>query len=154
MPPVAIEEPVGQEVERRAEMRAGIDVSIKRVVLAHHEHGAKLGADAEAETARAARRHLVDAAEALRRHGVTPPILHRSRHSSGPTGDTERRPCFTKGSAPSFGSALMAASVTGVFTGERGAKSTMTNFPVLSPGSGYASLVISTMPTIAGPSPE
>ena len=59
-----------------------------------------------------------------------------TRHSAALTGETESRPCRTSASSLSLGSALIAASVTGVFTGISAFTSTMTKRPVLSLGSG------------------
>ena len=95
-----------------------------------------------------------DAAETAPAHGLTPAILLMARHSSAETGDTDKRPCRTNVMSARLFSALIAARVTGVFTGISAFTSTMTKRPSLSLGSGWASLTISAMPTIAGPSPE
>src|SRR5579872_5562430 len=65
-----------------------------------------------------------------------PPILQTYFHSSAVTGCTERREYFTSAIAESFLSALIAAIVTGVFSGLSALMSTQTNLPVLSVGSG------------------
>ena len=65
-----------------------------------------------------------------------PPISQAIFHSSAVTGCTDSREYFTSAMAESFLSALIAASVTGVFKGSSALMSTQTNFPVLSVGSG------------------
>src|SRR5712691_10767322 len=83
-----------------------------------------------------------------------PPILQTIFHSSAVTGCTDSLEYFTSAMSTKRLSALMAAIVTGVFRGLSAFKSTQTNLPVLSLGSGYASLMISAMPTISLPSLE
>ncbi len=75
-------------------------------------------------------------------------------HSSAVTGCTDSLEYFTSAMSANRLSALMAAIVTGVFRGLSAFKSTQTNLPVLSLGSGYASLMISAMPTMSLPSLE
>jgi len=135
MPAVAIEEAVGQEIERRAHMRAGIFVSADDPGPAQDEHGEEIGTGAEAKSARAAFGDLVEAAE-MSAHAAMPAILQMSRHSAADTGTTESRDCRTSAKSPSRGSALMAASATAFFTGSSGLMSTMTKRPFSSPGSG------------------
>ena len=65
-----------------------------------------------------------------------PPILQTIFHSSAVTGCTDSREYFTSAIAASFLSALIAAIVTGVFSGLSALMSTQTNLPVLSVGSG------------------
>src|SRR5580693_6909446 len=50
-------------------------------------------------------------------HPFMPPILQTIFHSSAVTGCTDRRPYFTSAMPLSFGSALIAASVTGFGSG-------------------------------------
>src|SRR5580692_6396785 len=66
----------------------------------------------------------------------TPPILQTIFHSSAVTGCTERREYFTSAMSASFLSALIAAMVTGFGIGLSALRSTQTNLPVLSVGSG------------------
>src|ERR1700681_643176 len=66
----------------------------------------------------------------------TPPILQTIFHSSGVTGCTDSREYFTSAMSLKRLSALIAAIVTGVFSGLSALMSTQTNFPVLSLGSG------------------
>src|ERR1700733_14762393 len=112
----AVEEPVGQPVERRADMRAGIDIGMKRAAAADDEHGDLLGARAEAEAAALALRHLVGAAEPHQAHALIPAILVMSVHSSQEIRPPDSLPCRTSPNSLSLGSALIAASVTGVLT--------------------------------------
>ena len=65
-----------------------------------------------------------------------PPILQTIFHSSAVTGCTDSREYFTSAMSASFLSALIAAIVTGVFSGLSALMSTQTNLPVLSVGSG------------------
>src|SRR5258708_37825980 len=136
MLPSAVEEAVGQKIERRAHMRAGILIGVQRAAPAHHEDQLQIRARAEAETAAAAFGYFLGAAEPPPAHAGTPAILQMRRHSSAATGTTESRDCRTSARSPSLGSALIDASVTGVFTGCSGRTSTMTKRPCSSPGSG------------------
>jgi|SRR6185312_6104205 hypothetical protein len=65
-----------------------------------------------------------------------PPILQTIFHSSAVTGCTDNREYFTSAMSLNRLSALIAAIVTGVFNGFSAFKSTQTNLPVLSLGSG------------------
>ena len=65
-----------------------------------------------------------------------PPILQTIFHSSAVTGCTDSREYFTSAMSANFLSALIAAIVTGVFSGLSALMSTQTNLPVLSEGSG------------------
>src|SRR4051794_12905952 len=65
-----------------------------------------------------------------------PPILQTIFHSSAVTGCTESREYFTSAMSLNRLSALIAAMVTGVFSGLSALISTQTNFPLLSVGSG------------------
>src|SRR6187455_1971535 len=66
----------------------------------------------------------------------SPPILQTIFHSSAVTGCTDSREYFTSAMSASFLSALIAAIVTGVFSGLSALMSTQTNFSALSVGSG------------------
>ena len=70
------------------------------------------------------------------RRRYIPPILQTIFHSSAVTGCTDSREYFTSAMSASFLSALIAAIVTGVFSGLSALMSTQTNLPVLSVGSG------------------
>src|SRR5690242_7887266 len=115
-------------------MRAGIAVAEQLALPADDEDRFALDAAAEREAAALAFANIRFRAEKF--HPFTPPILQIVFHSSAPTGETESRPCFTSFSSLSFGSALIAASVTGSLKGITGTISTCTNLPVLSLGSG------------------
>src|SRR6202048_1545563 len=65
-----------------------------------------------------------------------PPILQTIFHSSAVTGCTDRREYLTSAISLNRLSALIAAIVTGVFSGLSALMSTQTNLPVLSVGSG------------------
>src|SRR6185437_15455837 len=144
VPSVAIEEAVGLPVERRAAMRAGIGIGEHRLAAADQEEAEASGVLAEPEPLAAAIGDVGEAAEerAGRRrlpaaaHGLTPAILHRSRHSAAPTATTERRDWRTSPSSARRGSALTCWSVTGFATGRSGFTSTMPKRPLASPGSG------------------
>src|SRR5205085_12316847 len=88
-------------------------------------------------------------------HGVTPPIWQTIFHSGAATGCTDRRDSLTSVMSLSFGSALMAASVTGVLHGVSALTVTATQgSPGGAAGSGKLSRTISTMRTPALRSPE
>src|ERR1700726_3145752 len=84
----------------------------------------------------------------------SPPILQTIFHSSAVTGCTDSREYFTIAMSFNGLSDLIAVIVTGVFKGLSAVMSTQTNFPVLSEGSGYTSLIPSAMPTMSLPSLE
>src|SRR5579883_154190 len=83
-----------------------------------------------------------------------PPMAQTCFHSAAVTGCTERRDCLTSAMSASLGSALIAASVTGVGIGATALRSTATNILLLSVGSGKCSRVTSATPTISLPAPE
>src|SRR5712664_2954816 len=107
-------------------------------------------ADRDPSPAFASRSHPLPQGERVQ----SPPILQTIFHSSAVTGCTDSREYFTSAMSTNRLSALMAAIVTSVFRGLSAFRSTQTNLPVLSLGSGYASLMISAMPTISLPSLE
>lgn len=63
---VAVEEPVGQEIQRRALVRAGILVAVKRVAFSVDENFLPVDAAAETEVARGAIGNFLDPAQAER----------------------------------------------------------------------------------------
>src|SRR5438128_10019399 len=66
---------------------------------------------------------------------ATPPILQTKAHSWAVTGCTDNREYLTSAISLSFGSALTAASVTGLGTGFTAFTSTALNAPFSSVGS-------------------
>ena len=78
----------------------------------------------------------MDCFACARNDDYNPPILQTSFHSSDVTGCTDSREYFTSAMSLSRLSALMAAIVTGVFSGLSALRSTQTNLPVLSVESG------------------
>ncbi len=121
---VSLEKAVGKRVERRAEVRAGIGVGVEGAAVLDDEERIELVAAPETKAAAAPLGNVLDAAKAARRHTSTPPILHRMRHSAAPTGTTDSRDCRTSARSASGFSALICASVTGVFTAASGFTST------------------------------
>ncbi len=76
-------------------------------------------------------------------------------HSAAVTGCTESRESLTSAISLSFGSPLMATSVTGVSNGVSARTSTAIHgSPAFAVGSGKLSRTTSQMPTISLPSPE
>src|SRR6185312_17160497 len=64
----AVEEAVGQEIERRAHVRAGVLIGVERAAAPHHQHHSQIGTRAKAEAAATALLYLVGAAEKLPAH--------------------------------------------------------------------------------------
>src|SRR5262245_23674600 len=151
VPAVAGEEPIGNGLERGADMRAGIDEGAQLPLPAHHHQ-------LDHAPVRRARRDplaagIADLVEPAEDHAAIPAILQIAFHSAAPTGLTEIREWRTTISPAKRLSALSYASVTGVFAGASGATSTSTQRPVGSVGSGRASPTISIAPTTAFSSP-
>src|SRR6266851_2403257 len=143
---VAIKEAIGKPVERRAAVRARIEVGDDGIPLADHEDPEARGVAAEPEALAAAIREVAKPAQqgangcsragAATTHAGTPAILQSSFHSASPIATTERRDWRTSPRLARRGSALICCRVTGFGTGRRGLTSTMPKRPLASPGSG------------------
>src|SRR5690606_4337491 len=114
-----------------ARPRLAHNMSTNLPPLDHVAHGRD---DGFVETARFRRDRVVREECWIKFRHFSPAILRTFFHSSAVTGCTERREFFA--STMSGSSAFTVASVTGVFTGSTAWKSTHTNAPVLSVGSG------------------
>src|SRR5215469_3197333 len=134
-PALEIEELVLDPVQRPAGMGAGIDIGRQHGAAADQEDGAIF----ELEATAAGIGDLGEAAEQPARrlaHPFTPPIWQICFQCAAETGETESRERRTKARSANCGSALIAFSVTGVFSGATGVMSTMPRRPDLSAGSG------------------
>ncbi len=128
--------PVLGPIERRAGMRAVVVIAEQGAAPANDEDREPPRIFAENEAASLALGDLGLVAEKARRHPFTPAILQISFHSSAVTGDTDSRDWRSSAMFFSVPSALIAASVTGVFAAATGFTLTMTKRPVVSLGSG------------------
>src|SRR4029079_1521843 len=100
------------------------------------------------------KRSTADTSPVATSQAFSPPILQTSFHSASVTGCTDRRPYFTSAMPLSFGSALIAASVTGFGSGLSATVVTATHgSPLAAVGSGNDSRVTSAMPTTCFSSP-
>jgi len=89
------------------------------------------------------KRSTADTSPVATSQAFSPPILQTSFHSASVTGCTDRRPYFTSAMPLSFGSALIAASVTGFGSGLSATVVTATHgSPLAAVGSGIDSRVI------------
>ncbi len=111
-----IEEAIGCEVERGAEMRASVLVAENLVAGANKEDLPPSRAGAEYETLAAILVDFVDVAEPSA-HALVFPILQMVFHWAAVIGMTDRRDCLINAMSSSFGSALISARETGCVIG-------------------------------------
>ncbi len=116
MSALSVQEAIGREIERGAEMRAGVLVTEYPVAGADKEDFLSGRALAEYETLTALFVDLVDVAQASA-HALVFPILQMVFHWAAVIGMTERRDCLTSAMPSSFGSALMSDRETGCVIG-------------------------------------